>query len=230
MKVCILDAWSSEDAALVNSHWVAVKTEASLRRMFKAVDITVMSGPAVDRGCAEARLAESHDGFAYFGHGREHVLYRCTDDSNPDLPREKREPIPIVGLEQITLLGPRWFHAFACLSGTSLCTHAANAGVSAYLGYCVKVNVTWDPAILPEELRQLLEELVTAATLQLVSGERSRVAIRRQVRHISDRLLDWVDTNEGACKSIPWIELTALQMLANQLHQKLELEGVAVLP
>ncbi len=229
MKVCFFDAWSSEDAALVNSHWIAERTVAVFRRDFATATVTIMSGDTVDRACAEAKLAENHDGFVYFGHGRENVLYRCTDDSNPDLPREKRPPIPILGIDQIALLGPRWFHAFACLSGNSLCKHAANAGASAYLGYCVKVNVTWDPDELPEELRQLLEELVTVATLRLASGERSRTTIRRHVKEVSDRLIDWVDMNEEACLSIKWIDLTALHMLANQLHDKLELEGVAVL-
>jgi hypothetical protein len=230
MKVCILDAWSSEDAALVNSHWVAERTAAVLRRVFVNAEVTVMSGDTVDRAFAEAQFAENHDGFAYFGHGRENVLYRCTDDSNPDLPREKRLPIPILGIEQIALLGPRWFHAFACLSGNSLCKHAANAGVAAYLGYNVKVNVTWDPSELPEELRQLLQELVTVATTCLASGERSRSTIRRRVKEVSDRLIDWVDRNEEACQPINWIDLTALYMLANQLHEKLELQGVAVVP
>jgi len=230
MKVCILDAWGPEDAALVNSHWVAERTFAVLRRTLQDAVIIVESGDTLDRNRAEARLAEDHDGFAYFGHGRDHVLYRFTDDSNPELPREKRPPIPILGTEQIALLGRRWFHAFACLSGNMLCKHAEAAGASAYLGYRVTVNVEWDPNKLPEELGLLLEELVTAATLRLAASERSRMKIRRHVREISDRLLDWLDTHEEACLAVKWIELTALQMLANDLHLKLELEGVDVVP
>ena len=139
-------------------------------------------------------------------------------------------PITIFGAEHVQVLGNRWFHAFACLSGHTLCRDAAKAGAAAYLGYCQTVNVTWEVGQLPDELRALLEDLVTTATLQLASGERSRDAIRRRVRDASDLLLVWLDTNEEACDRIPWIELTGLQILASMLHQKLELEGSAVLP
>lgn len=222
VEVCVLDAWHPEDPALVNSHWIAAQNIAALRRACPGATVMILSGPEVDRASVEAELSKPHQGFVYLGHGREHVLYRCRD--------ELGEPVPIVGLEQVRLLGDRWFHAFACLSGQTLCRDAANAGAAAYLGYRVPVIVEWEVPQFPDELRVLLEDLVTAATLQLTLGQRSRDAIRRRVRDASDRLIDWLDRNEEALAMIHWKDLTGLQMLANLLHQKLELEGTAVLP
>ena len=222
MNVCILDPWYPEDPALVNSHWVAGRTIDMLLRADPTAAIEVVSADDVDRARLEAELSKPHEGFAYFGHGREHVLYRRCDESG--------EPILLVAAENVGLLGDRWFHAFACLSGDTLCRDAANAGAAAYLGYRVSVIVEWEVTQLPDELRALLEDLVTVATLQLAVGQRSRSAIRRRVREASDRLIDWLDMNEEAVQSIHWRDLTGLNMLANLLHQKLEFEGNAVLP
>jgi hypothetical protein len=222
MRLCLLDAWHPEDPALVNSHWVAEQTGAALRRADPGVVLEVLSGDEVTLASVAAQMALPHAGFAYFGHGREHLLYRTKDEAG--------QPVPIVGLEQVDAIGPRWFHAFACLSGETLCHDAAAARAGAYLGYRVTVVVEWDVPMLPEPARLLLEDLVTSATLQLAAGQRSRDAIRRQVRAVSDRLLDWLDTNEEACESVPWVELAGLQMLASLLHGKLELEGTAVVP
>ncbi|HSO00198.1 MAG TPA: hypothetical protein VLS89_18025 [Candidatus Nanopelagicales bacterium] len=222
VDVCVLDAWHPEDPALVNSHWIAEQNIAALRRACPGAALVIISGADVDRASVEAELSKPHEGFVYLGHGREHVLYRCRDESG--------EPVPIVGIEQVRLLGDRWFHAFACLSGHTLCRDAANAGAGAYLGYRVAVTVEWDVPQLPDELRVLLEDLVTAATLELTLGQRSRSAIRRRVRDASDRLLDWLDSHEHAVEMLHWKDLTGLQMLASLLHQRLELEGTAVLP
>lgn len=222
MMVCVLDAWDPEDPALVNSHWVAEQSTQALLKTHPNAEIKVVAGEELDRLSAEAELSQPHEGFAYFGHGREHVLYRCSDDSE--------NPVPIIGVEQVRLIGARWFHAFACLSGGSLCRDAASSGAAAYLGYCVAVNVEWEVAPLPDELRVLLQDLVTVATLQLAQGERSRDAIRRRVREASDQLVDWLDINEDAVASIHWKELVGLKLLANILHRNLELEGHAVQP
>ena len=206
----------------MNSHWVAEQTVAALQREHDGAVLTIVAGDDVNALRVAGELAEQHDGFAYFGHGREHVLYRERDDAGA--------PVPLVGVEHVHLFGDRWFHAFACLSGHTLCQDAAKAGAAAYLGYRVTVNVSWDVPPLPGALRALLQELVTVATLQLAKGERSRGGIRRRVREVSDRLLDWMDMHVDECSSIHWGDLAALQVLASLLHQKLELEGAAVLP
>jgi hypothetical protein len=221
MKICLVDAWSPEDAALVNSHWVAERTHTALRQAHAEATLEMISGDEVDAAAVDVALSSSHEGFVYFGHGREDLLYR-RDAAG--------EPIPLFGSTHLARLGARWFHAFACRSGLTLCRDAASAGAAAYLGYCVEVVVEWEVSRLPPELIALLEDLVTVATLLLASGERSRVALRRRVRDASDRLLEWLDTNEEASRSVHLNELMGLHMLANQLHETLALEGTAVLP
>jgi len=218
----VLDAWDPEDPALVNSHWVAERSIEALLRARPDAEIKVVAGEGLDRTAVRDELPGQHEGFAYFGHGREHVLYRRLDDF--------KNPVPIFGIEEVRVLGARWFHAFACLSGDTLCRDAASAGAAAYLGYRVTVNVEWEVPQLPDELRLLLQDLVTVATLELALGQRSRDAIRRRVREASDRLVDWLDTHEEAVEPIHWKDLTGLKALASLLHQKLELEGSAVLP
>lgn len=221
MKVCLIDAFHPNDPALVNSHWVAERTASFLRTKWSA-QVELLAGDDAHAASVGSALEQPFEGYAYFGHGRQHVLYRDKTAFG--------EPVPLVGSAQISLLGARWFHAFACLSGVSLCPAAANAGASAYLGYRVQVVVEWDIQNLPEELVRLLEELVTVATLALAEGYRSRDTIRRKVRDVSDRFLDWMDVNADACSSLPWIQNAGLQKLANLLHQDLVLEGVAVVP
>lgn len=221
MRVCVFDAWSPDDEALVNSHWVAARTALRLSRSAEA-RVEVIEAEAVDKTRVEAEFARRHEGFVYFGHGQEPVLYRERD--------ERRRPVSILDAASVHLIGDRWFHAFACLSGHTLCHDAARANVGAYLGYRVTVNVTWELASLPDELVPLIEELVTVTTLEIARGERSRSALRRRVRAVSDRMVEWLDVHDEACATIPWIDIAGLYQLANLLHMQLEFEGVAVLP
>lgn len=214
MKLCILDAWHRDDPALVNSHWVAERTADALQRELRDGDVQVVSGDDIDRARVAAALQGDFDGFAYFGHGRDHCL--------------TRHGVVLMGPEDVGAIKARWFHAFACLSGRMLSRDAARAGAGAYLGYKELVNVHWEISPLPTALRELLGELVTAATLQLAGGERSRSAIRARVREASIRLTDWLDMNEEACFEIPWYHLAGLKVLAIVLHRDLELEGSAV--
>lgn len=230
MKLCLLDAWKHNDPALLNSHWVADRTREALQTTFPDVVLAVRAGDAVDKACMEAVLAEAHDGFVYFGHGRESVLYRDKDASNPILRERDCPPIPIFEIHHLLSLGPRWFHAFACLSGKTLSEEALQAGAAVYVGYSMELAVEWDPERLPQELRDLLHQLVVVATIELARGQRSRRSLRVGVRNASERLLDWLDTHESDCAQIPWYELCGLQMLANRLHQNLEAGGIAIVP
>jgi hypothetical protein len=133
MKICLFDAWHEGDPALINSHWVAEQTAVALAHLDPGAVLKVIASEHVTLITVEAELAQPHDGFAYFGHGREHLLYLRRDD--------RGEPIPVLGAEQVKAIGDRWFHAFACLSGETLCREAAAAGAAAYLGYRVKVVV-----------------------------------------------------------------------------------------
>lgn len=230
MKLCILDAWGSDDKALVNSHWVAEHTAIALQNAFPTLILTTKSGYIVDKACVETELAAEHEGFAYFGHGQDTVLYRIKDGSNPVLREKDWPPIPIFEITHLPSVGQRWFHAFACLSGNALSKAAPQAGVGAYLGYSIKVVVEWEPNALPEDLRLLLENLITVATLLLARGERARGVIRKSVKNASDELLEWLDEHEENVRHIHWKDLTGLKMLAFGLHQSLELEGLDVLP
>jgi len=60
--------------------------------------------------------------------------------------------------------------------------------------------------------------------------QRSRGQLRRDVRAASDRLLDWMDRNPDAYAAMDTGGLMGLHVLANLLHQDLELEGTAVRP
>ncbi len=221
MRVCVFDAWSPDDEALVNSHWVAARTALRLSHN-AAAGVEVIEAEAVDQSRVAAEFARPHEGFAYFGHGQEHVLYRERD--------ARRRPVPILDAEGVHLIGDRWFHAFACLSGHTLCHDAARANVGAYLGYRVTVNVTWELDAWPDELVPLLDDLVTVATLEVARGERSRGALRHRVRAASDRMVEWLDLHDDACAAIPWIDIAGLHQLASLLHMQMEFEGAAVVP
>lgn len=222
MTLCILDAWNAEDSALINSHWVAERTAVALRREFPDVAIEVVAGDEVDATRVSVELERPYYlGFAYFGHGSQRALYRARD--------AERRPVPLVGINQLGLLKDRWFHAFACLSGDSLCHEAAHAGAAAYLGYRVTVILEWEESSLPEALRDVLATLVTVATLQLAHGDRSRASIRRRVRAASDQLVEWLEVHAEACAALHWWEVAGLYALASLLHREMVLEGRTVL-
>lgn len=214
MRLCILDAWDADDVALVNSHWVAERTAEALRRRFVDAEVGVVAGDEIDAARVAAEMQRDCDGFVYFGHGREHGLYR--------------HGALLLGRENVRLLRGRWLHAFACLSGDTLCYDAADAGASAYLGYRVPVIVEWDVSSLPEELCALLEALVTAATLELACGERSRRTLRARVRAASERLTEWLDLHVETYASLSLATIMGLYTLASLLHRELVLEGAAV--
>lgn len=215
MSVCILDAWHPDDPALLNSHWVAEQTTEVLRRGRPYLAVDSLSGEAVDPTTVSAALDRPYAGFAYYGHGCEHLLYH-------------RGRVPLLGREQVHRLGARWFHAFACLSGDTLCQDALEGGAAAYLGYRVRVILDWDPTRLPDELRERLIALITAATLQLVDGVRSTDAIRRHVRAASDRLVEWMIDHEDAALTMDSQDWMGLHALASLLERQLVLKGVAV--
>jgi hypothetical protein len=220
MRLCLLDAWHPEDPALLNSHWVACRTEEALLRAFPGAALAIVSGGEVTPDAVATKLGESHEGYAYFGHGNANAL--C------GVPEPDGAPVVLLARSHVGRIGASWFHAFACMSGETLARDAASAGVSAYLGYRVKVILEWEPERLPAELLVLLQDLVTEATLSLAGGERSPDTIRRRVRTASDRLLEWMDTNEEATGSLAWTVNAGLQMLANLLHKDLVLEGAEI--
>ena len=216
MKLCIFDAWDAADDALGNSHWVAERTADALRRELPDVTLEVVIGDELDGPRVLTELGRPHLGFAYFGHGDERVLYRVKGE-------------PLLGPEQVVLLKDRWLHAFACLSGHSLCHDAAHAGAAAFLGYRVTVVLEWEESTLPDALRDLLATLVTVATLQLAHGEYSRKVILGRVRAASDQLVDWLDVHSEVYPLLEWWHIAGMHTLASLLYVYLEIQGSAVL-
>lgn len=221
MKLCIFDAWNFGDPALQNSHWVAHKTRHALETSIPACKVNILGGEEVTHASVCQALAESFDGYMYFGHGRENLLYRSRDTTGT--------PVAILESQDVGLLGRQWFHAFACLSGQSLGKEAAQAGAAAYLGYNVLLLVEWDVPELPPELERILGKFTTIASTLLAHGERSRTRLRRQIRDVSGELLGWLDEHAEAFSLPPGTHM-GLHQLANILHQKIEFHGTAVLP
>lgn len=220
MRVCVLDAWSPELSGSAESHWIAERTIEALQTKLLGAEVVVVAGD-LDAAQVTDAMMGPHEGLAYFGHGRERVLYLRLDHT-----RDPPAPLPLLDAQQIHLLRGRWFHAFACLSGHSLSWDALRAGVSAYLGYDRPITVEFDPEALPAELLALLSELATEATLLLACGERDAKVIRARVRSASDRLCAWLTAVERV--EIPWHAHAALSLLAHTLHARMELRGVDV--
>lgn len=176
MKVAIFDADDPNDAALVNSHWVA---EQTIARLGASVGRSVR-GTEVTRAAMEQSLAdEAITGVVYFGHG-----------NNVELVANGSA---VLDRDNLAQARGTWIHAFACMAGNDLAASAKEEGVDAFLGYSARVRVEWDVADLPSELRALLQRLVTVATERLHDGERSTKALRNSVRDAYDDLVAWLD-------------------------------------
>lgn len=220
LQVCIFDAWHPEggdpDDPLINSHWIALETIARLREADLGVEH--VSGASFDRADVRAAVADgAYAGFMYFGHGREHVLYR--DTQGP-----QQRPIPLLAIEDLLAIRRRFFVAFACLSGQELGMAAPSAGVGAYLGYRVPISVNWTLERLPADLVAMLSDLTTQGSCLVATGERSRSVVRARVRELSDRILDHLDRESLEHDADQW----GLVLLATSLHRDLVLEGVDV--
>ena len=218
MKIAILDAWLPDDPALVNSHWVAERTHEVLVEHEVGFEVVVVADQ-INQDRIRAELATPHDGFAYFGHGRDCVLYQRCD--------ERDRPLPLLDGGDISLIGHRWFHAFACLTGNTLAFDAVDHGVAAYLGYNIAVNVEWEPLQLPTEVAARLRDLVTTATLMLALGERSRQSIGRAVRSAAIRLQRAANSHRA---QLEYRHILGLNALASALHRDMQLQGTDVQP
>lgn len=209
MTVLVIDADVPGDAALENSHWVALQIAAAL-----APDVHTHRGVEATRSALESAMRmPTYSGFVYCGHGRDASLVR-EDDA-------------LLDTNNIHLLGRRWFHAFACNSGNTLALTAhQHAQAGAFLGYHRPVIVEWTVGGLPSEVLEILRGIVTAATLALQQGVRSRAEIRRRVRDEFDRWIEWRDDHEED-EHLPLIDRMGLSALA-RLYENMEFHGVDV--
>ncbi len=210
MTVLVLDAdlpGDPEDKALENSHWVAEQIAAALRS-----PTSTIRGEALTRERVEAELGDdAHTGVVYCGHGRDGELHQRGE--------------VLLDLANVALVSQRWFHAFACNSGNRLAL-SAGSQVSAYLGYHRPVIVEWTVDGLPDDVRAILRDIVTAATIDLESGVRSRSRIRRRVRDAYDAWILWREDHDGD-QDLPLLDRMGLSALS-RLYDCMELHGTTI--
>jgi hypothetical protein len=173
----IFAAWTDNDAALWNSRWMAQQTarlapDAPLR----------IEGDEATRSALELALDDADlGGIALFGHGEPHAVM----GSNK---------VEALDLANITRVGRRWVHAMACNCGKELVAAAA-PHAEIFVGYQVSLIVEWTLEDLAEELRERLAHLVTATTLALLGGVRSKPELMRRASAAADDLIEWLLTN-----------------------------------
>jgi len=220
VTVRVFDAWDANDPALVNSHQVALWTVQSLG------DATVREAADVTATTVAQDLAdERHVGFVCCGHGSDRALWSVGELAGREA---------VLDTHSLGAIGPRWFHAFACLSGNGLAVTAPREKVGAYAGYNVKVVVEFTVGALPEGLEPLLVAAVTATTHALARGFREQQtidcqAVIKDVRASSRRLRAWLLAHQRTClRMMSEPEWVGLQTLATLLHASLELHGTQV--
>jgi hypothetical protein len=173
----IFAAWTDADAALWNSRWIAEQTA----RLAPSAPIQIEREEAV-RGALERALDDADlRGIALFGHGQPHAVMGS-------------DGIAALDLANVARVGPRWVHAMACNCGNELVAAAA-PHAEVFVGYRVSLIVEWTPEDLPNELRDKLARLVTATTLALLEGVRSKTELMRRASAAADDLIEWLDTN-----------------------------------
>ncbi|WP_437946109.1 hypothetical protein WME98_35630 [Sorangium sp. So ce296] len=177
-RFLVFAAWTQDDAALWNSRWMA---EQTIRLAAGAEAVAVQGGDAV-REMLESALEDSAlDGVALFGHGLPHAV----------MGSDAREAMDA---GNAACVGLRWAHAMACNTGVALVPScAAHPGL--FVGYDVRLIVEWTVEDLPEALRELLAQLVTATTLGLLAGVRARIDLQRRAAAAADELTAWVIEN-----------------------------------
>lgn len=207
MTVVVVDAYDASDPALVNSHWVAERTAHRLGPVARS-----LLGDAVTRTQVAQHLADaSVTGMVYCGHGSADALCYAGN--------------AVFDLLNLVTIGPRWFHAFACNSGNSLALTAPREGVDAYLGYNRPVVVEWSVEQLPEALAAVLEDIVTAATMRLHQGVRSRRDLANAVEAAYDAWIAWRLSHED--EPLPLNEQLGMNEL-RRLFECMELHGQRV--
>lgn len=193
----IFATWKENDPALRNSHWMAQQT---LR--LAPLPARVIERDAATREALEAALAdEGLRGLALFGHGRSHAV----------MGSDGREALDAAN---IRLVGPRWVHAMACLTGLELGPVSAEH-VELFVGYRIALVVEWEIETLPTELQGHLARLVTATTLALLAGIRDKAALQRRASEVADEISGWLlaNTAEG--------EYLGLHVLAQMLVDRM---------
>lgn len=195
MTWLIFAAWAEDDLPLWNSHWIARQTA----RLAASPPRVIERAEATREALEEALANEETGGLALFGHGRPDAI----------LGSDGREALDLANLH---LLKNRWAHAIACNAGRELVPAGAHADV--FVGYDVSLIVEWTLEDLPEALRDRIAHMVTATTLGLVEGLRSRVELQRRAEIAAEAVVVWLleNTDEG---------YLGIHILAQQLVQNM---------
>lgn len=175
----IFAAWKQEDTALRNSHWMAQQTVSLATEPALVLEREV----AIRERLEIALREEGLRGVALFGHGHEGAV----------MGSDGRDALDA---GNIKLVGARWVHAMACLTGLGLAP--ASAGhVDLFVGYRIALVVEWDIEALSRELQALLARLVTATTLALLAGMRTKAELQRQASAAADEITAWLLANSA---------------------------------
>lgn len=196
----IFAAWREDDDALWNSHWIAEQTA----RLSPHAPTILARDDAV-REALEAALGRAEiQGVALFGHGRPDAV----------MGSDRREALDLANLH---LLHRRWAHAVACLTGKVLVPAATHADV--FVGYDVPLIVNWTVADLPAELSDRITEMVTATTLGLLQGLRTKVDLQRNAARAAEAVSEWLleNADEG--------DHLGVHILAQQLVERMVLSS-----
>lgn len=173
----VFASWTAHDTALWNSRWMAEQTARLAPEPPLRIEKEAAVREALEQAFGEADLT----GIALFGHGRPHAV----------MGSDGREALDLTNIARV---GPRWVHAMACNCGKELVTAAA-AHADFFVGYEVALIVEWNLETLDAELRALLAKLVTATTLALLGGARSKRELMRRAAAAADELSEWLLAN-----------------------------------
>lgn len=186
-----------EDTSLWNSHWTAQQTVR-----LAAAEATVLEHHAAVREALESALTDEQiRGVALFGHGARHAVFGADD----------REAFDVGNAH---LVGERWAHAMACQTGADLVQACApHAGL--FVGYEASLIVEWTLETLPDTLKDHLAGMVTATTLGLLEGLRTKQDLQRRAAAAADVLTEWLLDNTGEC------DYLGLHVFAQQLVDRM---------
>ncbi|MBI4955207.1 MAG: hypothetical protein HY908_24500 [Myxococcales bacterium] len=164
------------DPALRLTSWLAART---LERVAGA---RLLAGTDAVRARLDHALCETEGawvtGVVLLAHG--------TGDGDAVLGADRE---PALDRTNVARLACRWAHAIACAAGAKLAPLAATLGCACFVGYSQNLQVaSVDPITLSAEVRRLLAELGTAASVALHDGVRGELELMRRVSAIADAI------------------------------------------
>ncbi len=175
----VFATWRPDDAALHNSHWMARQTI----RLATEPPLVIEREAAVREALENALADGGIRGVALFGHGHKSGV----------IGSDGRDALDV---GNIPLASARWIHAVACLTGLEL-GPASASHVDVFVGYRIPLIVEWDIEALSPELKERLARLVTATTLALLEGIRTKQELQQRASAVADDIAAWLLENSS---------------------------------